>query len=104
MARGGTPATVVVIGGGCSGTLAAVHLLRSRPEGRVSVVIVEPERGGPGLAYGTPYEHLLLNSPATAMSAYPDRPTHFADWANRRSPGSCASSPFLPRKLYGRYL
>jgi uncharacterized NAD(P)/FAD-binding protein YdhS len=104
MARGGISTTVVVIGGGCSGTLAAIHLLRGWPDGSLSVVIVEPETVGPGLAYSTPFDHHLLNSPATAMSAYPDRPNHFVEWAHKRFPARCTSSKFLPRNLYGKYL
>lgn len=104
MARGGASATVVVIGGGCSGTLAAVHLLRGWHDGELRVVIVEPEHVGPGVAYGTPFAGHLLNSPAMAMSAYPDRPAHFAEWAQKRCTAAGEGSVFLPRNLYGKYL
>lgn len=104
MARGGEKKTVVVIGGGCSGTLAAVHLLRAWCDGPLSVVIVEPEIAGLGVAYSTPFESHLLNSPAAAMSAYPDRPQDFVEWATRRSGAACAGSDFLSRRLYGKYL
>lgn len=104
MAGGGASATVVVIGGGCSGTLAAIHLLRGWPDGPLSVVIVEPEAVGPGLAYSTPFDNHLLNSPVTAMTAYPDMPNHFAEWAQKRLPARRTSSKFLPRNLYGKYL
>jgi hypothetical protein len=42
-----------VVGGGASGTLCAVHLLRSGAAGRV-VVVEDGDRPGRGVAYGTP--------------------------------------------------
>src|SRR2546429_5590479 len=68
--------TVAVVGGGASGTLAAIHLLR-RPEPLRLVVVEEGRRLGRGVAYGTTGDEHLLNVPAAGMSAYPDDPGHF---------------------------
>ncbi|MEU7479862.1 FAD/NAD(P)-binding protein [Lentzea sp. NPDC042327] len=88
---------VVVIGAGASGTLAAVHLLRSG----VPVELVLVDRSGefgPGRAYRTGDPGHLLNTVAEKMSAFDDDPEHFVRWSGAE-PGA-----FLPRRDYGRYL
>jgi uncharacterized NAD(P)/FAD-binding protein YdhS len=94
--------TVALVGGGASGVLAAIHLLRRRAHVRV-VLLEEGPRLGRGVAYGTTCEAHLLNVPAAGMSAYPDDPGHFVRWATDRHPDVHAGD-FLPRRLYGEYL
>jgi uncharacterized NAD(P)/FAD-binding protein YdhS len=100
---------IAIIGGGASGTLLAVQLLR-RASAPLRVLLFErmSEAGG-GVAYGTTFTGHLLNVPAGRMSALPDRPTHFLDWVAARVgkagfPVSVAAGDFLPRQLFGRYL
>lgn len=96
--------TVVVIGGGFSGTLTAAHLLRGARAGALRVVLVE--RGGSwgrGVAYGTSSDAHLLNVPAGQMSAFADDPDDFLRFARRHDP-SVPPGAFLPRRLYGAYL
>jgi uncharacterized NAD(P)/FAD-binding protein YdhS len=88
-----------VVGGGLSGALQAIHLLR---EGAAQVTLVERSRTpGRGVAYSTARPEHLLNVPARRMSAYPDAPDHFADWYAKR--GGTAES-FAPRMAYGDYV
>lgn len=99
-----TPAlpTVVIIGGGFSGTMTAAQLLRRTTQCRIVLV----ERRGTvaeGVAYSTLDPAHLLNVPAGRMSAWPDRPLDFANWARGQDPG-VSDGDFLPRQLYGRYL
>jgi uncharacterized NAD(P)/FAD-binding protein YdhS len=95
------PRRVVIVGGGAAGTLVAIHLLA---RGAHQVVVVEPsERLGEGIAYGTTSPSHLLNVRADGMSAFPDRPTHFTEWA-RGTGLALTGSEFLPRMLYARYL
>lgn len=95
--------TVVVVGGGCAGTLTAANLLRA-PGGPLRVVLVERSgRFGPGVAYATADHRHLLNVAAERMSAYPDQPGHFARWA-RAAGHAAAPGAFLPRAVYGDYL
>ena len=92
------PPVVAIVGGGASGTLAAIHVLRRacRP---VRVVLIERHSTpGRGIAYGTADPLHLLNVRAGGMSAFPDDPLHFATWA-RSDPVE-----FLPRQLYAEYL
>ena len=90
---------VAIIGGGYSGTLQTVQLLRRGAR----VTLVEREkRLGRGIAYSTPHADHLLNVPAGRMSAFPDEPSHFADWFAERTGGS--PGDFAERRLYGKYL
>jgi len=91
-----------VIGGGASGALTALHLQRSeRPPDRL--VVVEPRTDlGKGIAYGTTDMGHLLNVRAGCLSAIPDEPGHFAEWAAPRT--SPDANSFLPRAWYGEYL
>ena len=94
--------TVAIVGGGASGVLTAVHLLRRRSPVRI-VLVEEGPRLGRGVAYGTACAAHLLNVPASGMSAFPGEPDHFLQWARSRRPEAHGGS-FLPRRLYGEYL
>jgi len=100
--------TVVVIGAGASGTLTAIHLLRSasRRSTSLDVVLLDPaDRWGRGVAFGTPDEEHLVNVPASGMSALPEDPAHFVAWNERQAPpDACNPSAFLPRRQFALYL
>jgi uncharacterized NAD(P)/FAD-binding protein YdhS len=97
--------TVVIIGGGFSGTAIAVHLLRQgmgRPGGRVVLV----NRSGAmarGVAYGTQSDHHVLNVPAGGMSAFEDDPDSFVRFLRQRGVTADEGS-FVCRHHYGTYL
>jgi uncharacterized NAD(P)/FAD-binding protein YdhS len=85
------PEVTAIIGGGASGILTALHLQRSAcPPGRL--VIVEPGTDlGKGIAYSTTDIGHLLNVRAGRMSALPDDPGHFTDWAASRTASDAMS-------------
>nr|WP_062336730.1 FAD/NAD(P)-binding protein [Herbidospora sakaeratensis] len=92
---------IVVVGGGASGTLAAVHLLHNARARRLPlhvVLIDRYARHGLGQAYSTTDPAHLLNAAAVKMSALQHDPHDFVRWA--KAP-DCA---FLPRQTYGHYL
>jgi uncharacterized NAD(P)/FAD-binding protein YdhS len=92
------PTRVVVIGGGASGTLTAVHLLRRGGAG-LAVTVVEPrDELGRGVAFATPDPWHRLNVPAITMSGLPDDPDHFRAFAG------CAPEEFPARQVFGAYL
>jgi len=94
--------TVVVAGGGASGTLLAAELLRECSN--ASVVIVEPrERLGTGVAYATDCPLHVLNVPAANMSARAEDPDDFLRWLRERCELFDGAS-FVPRATYGEYL
>ncbi len=92
---------VAVIGGGFSGTLLAINLLR---DGGVAVTLIERDaaRLARGLAYGAAQAGHILNVRAANMSAFADEPDHFVDWLAQRGAGSETS--FASRTDYGTYL
>ena len=96
------PPTVAVIGGGFSGLLTAIHLLRADPQVVVRLVERAPLFGR-GRAYQTSHADHLLNVRASNMSAFPDQPTHFQDWLAREADGG-GRDAFVSRSRYGDYL
>lgn len=96
--------TIVIVGGGFSGTVLAANLLRRPPAGPTRLVLIErASEVGRGAAYaerGFPY---LLNVPASRMSASSAAPREFLEFAQRRMP-NVTGEDFLPRALYGEYL
>ena len=95
---------IAVIGGGASGTLTAVHLLRLAGAGRPPVRIALIDAGGRhglGQAYSTTHPGHLLNSPADAMSAVAGDAGQLLRWATANR---VAHDGFLRRSDYGRYL
>ena len=94
-----TDCRVAIVGGGASGTLQALHLLRSGVDG--IALFERAHRPGRGVAYSTRRPEHLLNVPARRMSAFPDEPDHFVHWFSRH--GGTAED-FAPRMLYGDYL
>jgi uncharacterized NAD(P)/FAD-binding protein YdhS len=101
---------IAVIGGGASGTLTAVHLLRLAAAGRGGMRIALIDRlgrHGLGQAYSTTHPGHLLNSPADKMSALAGDPGHLLRWARADGtlgPDAPTQDVFLPRPAYGRYL
>jgi len=93
--------SIAIIGGGFSGTLAAINLLR-HCESRLLLIERQPF-AGEGLAYGAAHPAHLLNVRAANMSAFPDDPGHFLRWVEAQSPGG-DPNPFVPRLRYGEYL
>jgi len=95
--------TVAIIGGGFSGTVTAVQLLR-RAAAPLRVVLIEQSgRFARGLAYGTAHPAHLLNVPAGNMSALADAPDDFVDFC-RRSGDAVQPHDFVARGRYGDYL
>ncbi|MEV6986458.1 FAD/NAD(P)-binding protein [Sphaerisporangium sp. NPDC051017] len=99
------PPAVVIVGGGASGTLAAIHLLRAPANGApLEVVLIDRDgRHALGQAYSTTDPRHLLNACAEKMSAADGDPGHLLAWAHANGL-DVAGSDFLPREAYGRYL
>ena len=97
--------SVIIVGGGLSGTLTAINLLRYTVQQRVSITLLNPTPAlGRGLAYRDHDNNdLLLNVPAGNMSAFANAPSHFVEFCQRIAPTVNAGS-FMPRRCYGDYL
>lgn len=88
---------VLVVGGGASGVLVAVNLLRFGQG--LAVTIAEPDSTlGRGVAYSTTDPDHLLNVPAGRMSGLADDPAHLCKWAG------VDEGAFIPRRRYLDYL
>src|SRR5580658_7645167 len=96
--------TIAIIGGGFSGTVLAVNLLRHASTEPTRVVLIERRAEiGRGVAYQSDWYPHLLNVPAARMSAQSREPLQFARFAQARDARHQADQ-FLPRRLYGEYL
>lgn len=115
------PTRVLILGGGFSGAVVALHLARAAPV-PVDITIVEPRPllGG-GVAYSTPDPHHRINVPASRMSAFSADMLDFDRWLRQsgeleRDPdalvpdplaaqtGGPATHAFPSRLIFGRYL
>lgn len=97
------------MGGGLTGALVAVQLLRRASPGTRIVLFERRPPVGRGVAYGTGCAAHLLNVPAERMSVMTDDPGHFLRWVRERGADLGYRSPaapadFLPRWLFGHYV
>lgn len=90
---------VAIVGGGFSGALQAINLLRS--DGPDAILIERRPEIGRGVAYSAAHPSMLLNVRAPNMSALPDQPDHFCRWLEKEG---LPADGFAPRIVYGRYL
>ncbi|MFO7276520.1 MAG: FAD/NAD(P)-binding protein [Pseudomonadota bacterium] len=96
--------TILIVGGGFTGTVLAARLLRESHAQPTCIILVErQEEVGRGLAYAKHDFPYLLNVPAGQMSADPENPTEFLEFAQQQGVSATADD-FLPRRLYGEYL
>lgn len=95
---------ITIIGGGASGTLLAVNLIKHHGDTPIEVNLVERRKTiGRGVAYSTAENIHLLNVPAAKMGAFPDDVGHFHKWLQENG-YEYAAGDFVPRKIYGDYL
>jgi len=95
---------IAIIGGGASGTLAAIHLLRvaaARQYPLRIALIDRLGRHGLGEAYSTTSPAHFLNALTDRMSGVAGDPDHLLRWAGEAGLGNLE---FLPRQAFGRYL
>lgn len=97
-------ARIAIIGGGCSGALVAIQLLRHASHTPFELFIIEKAATlGRGLAYNVPSDRCKLNVPANAMGALPHDPAGFYTWLT--SNGYTGSGEdFVSRDLFGHYI
>ncbi len=101
--------TIVIIGGGYSGTMVAVNLARLSHAPLKVQIINKGCPHGRGVAYSTQRPEHLLNVAARNMSAFPDHPNHLLDWLRTRTeyadlPEAELRETFIPRRVFGDYL
>jgi len=101
---------IAVIGGGLSGALVSLALLRETIPAEVVIYEAASEIGA-GLAYGAAAPWHLLNVIATRASLYKDDLDHWWRWAREHGPrlgwpetAAATGADYLPRRLFGHYV
>lgn len=94
---------IAVIGGGFSGLLLTLQVLKRTQAARI-FLIERAAQFGRGLAYGAADPGHLLNVRASNMSAYPDAPAHFLEWLRHSAPPGSDRQGFASRQVFGTYL
>jgi uncharacterized NAD(P)/FAD-binding protein YdhS len=95
---------IAIIGGGASGTLTAIHLLRTAAARQYPMRIALIDRlgrHGLGEAYSTTSPAHFLNALTARMSGVAGDPDHLLRWA---ASAGLDGLEFLPRQAFGRYL
>lgn len=97
---------VAVIGGGASGALSAIQLLRRMAVGDRVTLIERNADVGLGVAYGTTDTSHLLNVRAINLSLFPDDVGHFSRWlvAKGLAAPHKVDDAYFPRMYFGQYL
>jgi uncharacterized NAD(P)/FAD-binding protein YdhS len=94
---------IAIVGGGCSGVLMILSLLRHYPSRCEITIFDSSEHLGHGVAYATQEAHHLLNVPAGRMGLWSDDHGDFFEWI--QSEGLPAeASDFVPRMWFAKYL
>ena len=101
--------TFAIIGGGASGTIAAIHLL-DEFKGPLKIYLLEKRQKAlfRGVAYSSELEFEPLNVPAGKMSIFSDYPLDFYYWLKSRHLDT-ANAPvtpdsFVSRRWFGDYI
>jgi uncharacterized NAD(P)/FAD-binding protein YdhS len=97
---------VIIIGGGLSGTLCAINLLKQDTL-PLKITLIEKNKHQllKGTAYSSMLPHQLLNVPVSAMSLLESEPDHFYAWLSTQEfDAPYTPSDFVPRDIYGRYI
>jgi uncharacterized NAD(P)/FAD-binding protein YdhS len=95
---------IVIIGGGLSGTLLAINLLRNNDYKPSDITVIETNSSKSlGQAYSTEEHHHLLNVAAHKMSAFQDNSNHFTNWLSGNQ-YPFHDQTYVPRKIYRRYI
>jgi uncharacterized NAD(P)/FAD-binding protein YdhS len=93
-----SPQKILIVGGGASGVLSAIALIRQGIDPK-NIDIAEPrELLGEGLAYQTRDALHRLNVPSGRLSAIEELPEDFAEWSK------APTYSFMERRTYSTYL
>jgi uncharacterized NAD(P)/FAD-binding protein YdhS len=95
---------ITIVGGGVSGVLLAVQLMRARPDFPLSITLIEKEKNPwLGVAYSTDKAFHLLNVRAEKMSALPGEENHFFQWLAEHH-YNISPKDFAPRFVFRKYV
>jgi len=103
---------IAIIGGGFSGAVVALHLLRDQHGKPFSVDVIEPRPViGGGLAYSSEEAEHRINVAAARMTPLPDDLEHFDRWFRQSPDAAMDRAAIIPdgrayprRTVFGRYV
>jgi len=95
---------VCIVGGGFSGSLLCMELLRASPLVRISLIERRSRQLNRGVAYSARLSRQLLNVPAGRMGAFADDPEGFLRWARSGPAPGARADDFLPRSMFGDFV
>jgi uncharacterized NAD(P)/FAD-binding protein YdhS len=96
--------SIAIIGGGFSGTMVAIHLLKQATIPLDIYLIERNSQIGQGVAYSTQQHCHVLNVPVHKISAFADDPHHFYRWLHHHHDRTIQPDAFVPRYWYGQYM
>lgn len=98
---------IAILGGGVSGTLAAIHIAKESAVEKIYLIESNPERLFKGFAYSSNLPYQPLNVPAQKMSLFSNEPNHFVEWLVEKgfypSIDNCKNE-FVARNIFGQYI
>jgi uncharacterized NAD(P)/FAD-binding protein YdhS len=94
---------IVIVGGGVSGYLLLMNLIKLQKTAAEIVLLEKESLERVGLAYSTNEDFHLLNVPAAGMSAFPEERSHFVNWLLDNG-YDYPPTAFVPRKIYRKYI
>lgn len=96
---------IAIVGGGLSGTIACLQLLRSDLRDlHISLIERAPAQLNRGVAYSATLSQQLLNVRAARMGLFPDDVEGFHHWAVEGPLPGAAGDDYLPRHRYGDFV
>ena len=95
---------VTIVGGGASGILLAINLMRKSSK-KITINIIEKDKENfiTGIAYSTKELCHLLNVRASGMSLFSEDGEHFYNWLISNG-YTYTKDDFVPRMIFGKYL
>lgn len=102
--RRGRGPRVAIVGGGLSGTLLCLRVLRDLPAAQITLFERTPRQLNRGVAYSARLSRQLLNVPAGRMGLFPEDVGGFLQWARTGPLPQAGPADFLPRSLFGDYV
>lgn len=94
---------VTIVGGGLSGVLIAVNLIRYSEPRELKIYLIERNEVCEGIAFSSKEDSHYLNVPVEKMSLFPMEPEHFYFWLKEKG-YDYSNTDFVSRCIYKEYI
>jgi uncharacterized NAD(P)/FAD-binding protein YdhS len=97
--------SIAIVGGGASGTVLAIQLLKHCVQAaRITLIEKHSNLLYRGVAYSSRLQYEPLNAQAGKMSIYPECPNDFIDFIQQHKSVDATSEDYVSRRWFGDYL